>query len=44
MGLELNDVEKIVYGVDDLKETLTPLACAYARARGNRYTLMSLEF
>jgi phosphoribosylaminoimidazolecarboxamide formyltransferase/IMP cyclohydrolase len=34
VGLELNDVEKIVYGVDDLKEPLTPLACAYARARG----------
>ena len=34
VGLELNDVEKIVYGVDDLKEPLTPLATAYARARG----------
>ncbi|CCO30838.1 phosphoribosylaminoimidazolecarboxamide formyltransferase / IMP cyclohydrolase [Rhizoctonia solani AG-1 IB] len=34
VGLELNGVEKIVYGVDDLKEPLTPLACAYARARG----------
>ena len=34
VGVELNDVEKKVYGVDDLKETLTPLACAYARARG----------
>ncbi|KAH8116331.1 AICARFT/IMPCHase bienzyme [Phellopilus nigrolimitatus] len=34
VGLELNDVEKEVYGVDDLKEPLTPLACAYARARG----------
>jgi len=34
VGLELNDVEKIVYGVEDLKEPLTPLACAYARARG----------
>lgn len=34
VGLELNDVEKQVYGVDDLKEALTPLACAYARARG----------
>ncbi|CAE6508764.1 unnamed protein product [Rhizoctonia solani] len=32
VGLELNNVEKIVYGVDDLKEPLTPLACAYARA------------
>ena len=34
VGIELNDVEKQVYGVDDLKEPLTPLACAYARARG----------
>lgn len=32
--MELSDVEKQVYGVDDLKEPLTPLACAYARARG----------
>jgi phosphoribosylaminoimidazolecarboxamide formyltransferase / IMP cyclohydrolase len=34
VGLALNDVEKKVYGVDDLKEELTPLASAYARARG----------
>ncbi|KAL0955237.1 hypothetical protein HGRIS_004136 [Hohenbuehelia grisea] len=34
VGLELDDVEKQVYGVDDLKEPLTLLACAYARARG----------
>ncbi|KAJ3482837.1 hypothetical protein NLI96_g6708 [Meripilus lineatus] len=34
VGVELNDVEKKVYGVDDLKEPLTPLASAYARARG----------
>lgn len=34
VGLELSEVEKKVYGVDDLKEPLTPLACAYARARG----------
>ncbi|KAM5533810.1 hypothetical protein V8D89_012473 [Ganoderma adspersum] len=34
VGLELNDVEKKVYSVDDLKEALTPLASAYARARG----------
>ena len=34
VGIELNDVEKKVYGVDDLKEPLTPLASAYARARG----------
>lgn len=27
-------MEKQVYGVDDLKEVLTGLACAYARARG----------
>ena len=27
-------MEKQVYGVEDLKEPLTPLACAYARARG----------
>ncbi|KAH9935977.1 bifunctional purine biosynthesis protein ade10 [Epithele typhae] len=34
VGIELNEVEKKVYGVDDLKEPLTPLAYAYARARG----------
>ncbi|KAK7031682.1 bifunctional purine biosynthesis protein ade17 [Favolaschia claudopus] len=34
VGIELNETEKKVYGVDDLKEALTPLACAYARARG----------
>ena len=35
VGIELNETEKIVYGVDDLKEPLTPLASAYARARGS---------
>lgn len=34
VGVELSEVEKQVYGVDDLKEPLTPLASAYARARG----------
>jgi len=34
VGLELDATEKQVYGVEDLKEPLTPLACAYARARG----------
>ncbi|PPR08302.1 hypothetical protein CVT24_000761 [Panaeolus cyanescens] len=34
VGVELDDVEKQAYGVDDLKEPLTPLASAYARARG----------
>jgi phosphoribosylaminoimidazolecarboxamide formyltransferase/IMP cyclohydrolase len=34
IGLELNNAEAKVYGVDDLKEPLTPLAAAYARARG----------
>ncbi|KAG8969556.1 Bifunctional purine biosynthesis protein ade10 [Tulasnella sp. 419] len=34
VGLELNETERQVYGVDDLKEPLTPLASAYARARG----------
>ena len=34
VGIELNETEKVVYGVDDLKEPLTPLASAYARARG----------
>lgn len=34
VGIELNETEKQVYGVDDLKEPLTPLAAAYARARG----------
>lgn len=34
VGIDLSEVEKQVYGVDDLKEPLTPLASAYARARG----------
>ncbi|TCD71770.1 Bifunctional purine biosynthesis protein ade10 [Steccherinum ochraceum] len=34
VGVELNETEKKVYGVEDLKEPLTPLAAAYARARG----------
>ncbi|EJD43818.1 bifunctional purine biosynthesis protein ade10 [Auricularia subglabra TFB-10046 SS5] len=34
VGLPLDETEKKVYGVDDLKEPLTPLAAAYARARG----------
>ena len=33
IGLPLNDVEKKIYWVDDLGD-LSPLACAYARARG----------
>ena len=32
---KLNEVEKMVYGVDDLKEPLTPLTSAYARAHGS---------
>jgi phosphoribosylaminoimidazolecarboxamide formyltransferase / IMP cyclohydrolase len=39
VGLELDDTEKQVYGVDDLKEPLTPLASAYARARGKTSVL-----
>lgn len=34
VGIELDEIEKKVYGVEDLKEPLTPLATAYARARG----------
>ncbi|KZT34887.1 bifunctional purine biosynthesis protein ade10 [Sistotremastrum suecicum HHB10207 ss-3] len=34
VGVDLDEIEKKVYGVDDLKESLTPLASAYARARG----------
>jgi phosphoribosylaminoimidazolecarboxamide formyltransferase/IMP cyclohydrolase len=34
IGLKLDNTEAKVYGVDDLKEPLTPLAAAYARARG----------
>ena len=33
VGLPLSDVEKKIYWVDDASE-LSPLACAYARARG----------
>ena len=32
VGLPLSEVEKKIYFVDDLK--LSPVACAYARARG----------
>ena len=42
VGLPLDETEKKVYGVDDLKESLTPLAAAYARARGT-YKLPLLE-
>ena len=42
VGVELNETEKKVYGVDDLKEPLTPLAAAYARARGAFLTNTSL--
>lgn len=41
VGLELNETEKKVYGVDDLKEPLTPLAAAYARARGTSTEIYS---
>jgi phosphoribosylaminoimidazolecarboxamide formyltransferase/IMP cyclohydrolase len=34
IGTELSDIEKKVYQVDDLKLPLSPLANAYARARG----------
>ena len=34
LGTELSDVEKKIYMVDDLDFEFSPLACAYARARG----------
>ena len=34
VGLPLSDTLKKVYFVDDIKEELAPIACAYARARG----------
>lgn len=34
VGLPLSEVERRIYFVDDLKEPLTPIASAYARARG----------
>lgn len=34
IGLPLSDTLKKIYFVDDLKTELSPLACAYARARG----------
>lgn len=34
IGLPLSDTLKKIYFVDDLKIELSPLACAYARARG----------
>ena len=44
VGLELDDVEKQVYGVEDLKEPLTSLACAYARARGELQVLCTSQW
>lgn len=35
VGVPLDDTELAVCGVEDLKDQLTPLACAYARARGS---------
>jgi phosphoribosylaminoimidazolecarboxamide formyltransferase/IMP cyclohydrolase len=43
VGLELDETEKHVYGVEDLKEPLTPLACAYARARGLSFDELELH-
>ena len=43
VGVELSETEKKVYGVDDLKEPLTPLASAYARARGMLYCQSQCE-
>lgn len=34
VGLPLSDTLKKIYFVDDMKLPLTPIACAYARARG----------
>ena len=34
VGLPLSDTLKKIYFVDDIKLPLTPIACAYARARG----------
>ncbi|MGM9704234.1 MAG: phosphoribosylaminoimidazolecarboxamide formyltransferase [Prevotella sp.] len=34
VGLPLSDTLKKIYFVDDLKAELSPIACAYARARG----------
>ena len=34
IGLPLSDTLKKIYFVDDVKVALTPMACAYARARG----------
>lgn len=34
VGLPLSDTLKKIYFVDDVKTELTPIACAYARARG----------
>ena len=34
VGLPLSDTLKKIYFVDDIKEPLSPIACAYARARG----------
>ena len=34
IGLPLSDTLKKIYFVDDVKFELSPLACAYARARG----------
>jgi AICAR transformylase/IMP cyclohydrolase PurH len=42
VGIPLSDIEKRVYFVDDIKE-LTPLANAYARARGIYLFIISMH-
>ena len=44
VGIELDEIEKKVYGVDDLKEALTPLASAYARARGKSTDIFNFVY
>ena len=37
VGVELSDDQAKLCMVDDMKDQLTPLACAYARARGMNF-------
>ena len=42
VSVELTETEKKVYGVNDLKEPLTPLASAYARRARGRFLVITL--
>lgn len=44
VGIALTEVEKKIYWVDEAIGELSPLACAYARARGARQNVLFRRF